>query len=1237
MPRRTSAPDATPIRVVIVTLDTHLASAAEQAERTLREELPGLRLSLHAATEWNRDPEALERAKEDIAQGDIVIASMLFTEDQVQAVLDDLRARRDDCDALICAMSAGDVMRLTRLGGFKMDGSSTSGPMKIIKNLKGGKKSGQSAGKQQVAMLRKIPKILRYIPGTAQDVRAYFMVLQYMLAGSETNLTNMVRFLVNRYADGARQHLRGTLSPRDPEEYPETGVYHPRMRGRVAARLRQLPRAKNARGRVGVLVMRSYVLAGNTAHYDAVIAALEARGLEVVPAFAAGLDSRPAVESFFMDNGKTNVDAVVSLTGFSLVGGPAFNDASAAEEMLAKLDVPYIAAQPTEFQTLEDWQDSDLGLLPVESTIMVAIPELDGATGSMLFGGRSTQVAPDQQRDMQPQPERVGTLADRVARIVRLRNTPPAERNLAIVLFNFPPNAGATGTAAYLSVYQSLYNTLHTLKDAGYAVDPPESVDALRTAITEGNAHRYGTNANVAAEIPVDDHVRREPHLKEIEAQWGPAPGKDLTNGRKIFVQGVYFGNVFVAVQPGFGYEGDPMRLLFEKGFAPTHAFSAFYRYLREDFDANAVLHFGTHGALEFMPGKQTALSDKCWPDRLIGDLPNFYFYASNNPSEGMVAKRRSAATLISYMTPPLARAGLYKELLSLKSSIERWRALPPESTREAAELASLIQTEAQELDLIPEQPYWNGHAGIEIEKLADEVSELENTLIPYGLHVIGEPPAAEQRAEMLGAMAEAGDQTVPPAAALNALSRGESTETAIAEGDMPRTDATKAQLGQLEKVDRQMATDTETGAMLHALDGGFIRPAPGGDLVRTPEVLPTGRNVHGFDPYRLPSTFAVHDGKRQADELLRRYDSDAQTVPETVALVLWGTDNLKTEGSAIGQALSLMGARPRFDSFNRLAGAELIPLAELEHPRIDVIVTLSGIFRDLLPLQTRMLAEAAYLAAAADEPAEHNYVRKHTLAYQEQQDTDFETAALRVFSNAEGAYGSNVNALIENGRWNDEDELAEAYNKRKCFAYGRSGNPAPKSELLNTMLSNVDMAYQNLDSAELGVTTIDHYFDTLGGISRAITKSRGENVPVYIGDQTKGKNRVRSLSEQVSLETRTRSLNPKWYESMLEHGYEGVRQIEAHITNTMGWSATTSQVESWVYDKLTETYVLDDEMRERLAAMNPAASARMANRLLEANERQYWTPDQSVLDALRQYGEELEDRLEGVAESAAA
>jgi magnesium chelatase subunit H len=1199
MPKRISAADATPLRVVVVTMDSHLAGAAGRARRSLRHELPGLEFNVHSADEWGANPAALDRCLEDIAQGDIIIATMLFLEDHIRAVMPALTARREHCDAMLCAMSAGEVVKLTRLGRFSMS-EETLGAIGWLKRLRGSRKEGGSNGQKQMKMLRQLPRLLRFVPGKAQDVRAYFLALQYWLGGSEENLANLVRMLIERYAAGPRAALRGRMRSSLPVRYPEIGLYHPRARQRICERLEQLPR-KGTNGVVGLLLMRSYVLAGNAAHYDGVIAALEAKGLRVIPAFACGLDARPAIERYFIKGSRPIVDAVVSLTGFSLVGGPAYNDAEAAEEMLATLDVPYLAAHPLEFQTLQQWQSDPRGLTPVEATMMVAIPELDGATWPMTFGGRSSAVDGEKSRDMSVHPERAAMLAARVAKLVLLRRTARSTRKVAIVLFNFPPNGGSTGTAAYLAVYASLHNTLIALRDAGYHVDVPETVEALRTRILEGNAARFGADANVVARIANDDHVRRERWLADIERQWGPAPGRHNTDGSSLFVLGERFGNVFVGVQPAFGYEGDPMRLLFEKGFAPTHAFAAFYRWIREEFNAHAVLHFGTHGALEFMPGKQAGLSSECWPDRLIGDLPNFYLYAANNPSEGMLAKRRSGATLISYLTPSVAKAGLYRGLVDLKSSLDRWRGLAPHADAEQrASLAALIQAQAAAVELANAEPPWTHDAANQIERLRVAVLELEYTLIPHGLHVIGLPPGTTERAELLDA-------------------------AGISDASVRAT------------LDTLLAEDHETPSILHALDAGYVRPAPGGDFVRNTDVLPTGRNIHGFDPFRIPSAFAVQDGARQAERLLRRHLAEGLGIPETVAIVLWGTDNLKTEGGPIAQALWLIGAEPRHDSYGRLAGAQLVPLERLGRPRVDVIMTLSGIFRDLLPLQTKLLAEAALLAANAEESTELNFVRKHALAYQAEHGGDFDQAALRVFGNADGAYGANVNQLVDHGGWQNEDELAEAYVRRKGFAYGVDGHPTRQDAVLTHVLASVDIAYQNLDSIELGVTTVDHYFDTLGGISRAVRRVRGASASVYIGDQTRGDGTVRTLSEQVALEARTRALNPKWYEALLDHGYEGVREIEAHVTNTLGWSATTGQVAPWIYQQLTQTYILDATMRERLARLNPKASARVANRLIEAHERHYWSPDKATLDMLRRAGEELEDRIEGIGVGVAA
>jgi len=1198
MPKRTSPASA--LTIVLVTMDSHFGAAVDRARAMLASDLPGVSLVVHSADEWGSDPAALAHCLSDIARADIVIAAMLFLDEHVRAVLPALQARRSDCLAMCCILSAGEVVKLTRLGRLDMS-AEARGPLALLKKLRGSRGASGSSGQGQMRALRELPKLLRFIPGTAQDLRIYMLALQYWLAGSAENLANLMRMLARRYAGETR------VKESPPVEYPEVGVYHPTLAGKMAEEARLLP-AAGRQGRIGLLLLRSYVLAGNARHYDGVIAALEARGLSVVPTFAAGLDARPAIERFFMQDGRATVDAVVSLTGFSLVGGPAYNDSRAAEEILAKLDLPYIAAHPLEFQTLRQWSADQRGLTPVEATMMVAIPELDGATLPMTFGGRcgagEGERCPGCEQgctgNMVAEPERAAMLAARVAKLVALRRKERAERHVAIVLFNFPPNAGNIGTAAYLSVFESVHATLCAMRDGGYDVDAPPDVDTLRARILRGNAERFGAAANVAARVPRDEHIRRQPWLAEIETCWGPAPGRQQSDGASIHILGERFGKVFVGIQPGFGYEGDPMRLLFEQGFAPTHAFAAFYRWLREEFRADAVLHFGTHGALEFMPGKQAGLSATCWPDRLIGDLPNLYLYASNNPSEGMLAKRRAGATLISYLTPPVAHAGLYRGLLDLKATLDRWRAAAPGSP-DAEAMLPLIQAQAAAVELAEAEAAWplEGSAG-RVVKLTEALLELEYTLIPHGLHVVGQSLQTAQRRELLDA-------------------------AGVASG------------AERVRLDALLAEDHELGAILHALDGGYIRPVPGADLLRSTEVLPTGRNLHGFDPFRIPSAFAVEDGARQAERLLARHRESGAALPETVAVVLWGTDNLKSEGGPIAQALWLLGAEPRLDSYGRVAGARLLPLQKLGRPRIDVMVSLSGIFRDLLPLQTKLLAEAALLAAQADEPTDMNYVRKHALAYLGQHGGTIEDAALRVFSNAEGTYGANVNLTVDNGAWQDEDELAETYLKRKGFAYGADGRPRRQEQALAHLLTTVDVTYQNLDSIESGVTTISHYFDSLGGISRAVRRARGQEAAVYIGDQTRGAGRVRTLDEQVSLEARTRTLNPKWYEAMLTHGYEGVRQIEEHVTNTMGWSATTGKVPAWVYQHLAQTYMLDPEMRARLAALNPTASAKIANRLIEATERSYWAPDASTLEALRRAGEELEDRLEGIGAEMAA
>jgi len=545
------------------------------------------------------------------------------------------------------------------------------------------------------------------------------------------------------------------------------------------------------------------------------------------------------------------------------------------------------------------------------------------------------------------------------------------------------------------------------------------------------------------------------------------------------------------------------------------------------------------------------------------------------------LAKRRSNAITITHMTPPVTSAGLYKGLLELKDSLVRWREMTKGDPKQA-ELELLIKEQAESLNFSENN----------IEALWLKILETEEALVPEGLHILGEELSDRQCSSYISSI------------------------------DGIKEEERKSLLNSLKK-------QNEIPAIINALDGKFTPPVPGGDIVRSKDILPTGRNIHAFDPFRMPTTFACRQGEIQADLLLKTH----KELPKTVALVLWGSDNIKSDGEQIAQALALIGAKPRFDSFGRLSGADLISLEQLGRPRIDVVMTLSGIFRDLLPLQTKMLAEAAYKAAVADEDPLQNFIRANVLEYMAKTNSDVETAALRIFSNAEGAYGSNVNQLVDSSSFEEENELADAYEARKSFAYGTSGKPKQNQELLKSVLAKVELAYQNLESIELGVTTVDHYFDTLGGISKAVSRARdGKPIDVYISDHTRGNGKVRTLADQVSLETRSRSLNPKFYESLLEHGAEGVRQLEAQVTNTLGWSATTGKVEPWVYQRISETFVLDEEMRNRISELNPTASSRMANRLLEANDRSYWNPDPETIAALQDAADTLEDRMEGVA-----
>ncbi len=559
---------------------------------------------------------------------------------------------------------------------------------------------------------------------------------------------------------------------------------------------------------------------------------------------------------------------------------------------------------------------------------------------------------------------------------------------------------------------------------------------------------------------------------------------------------------------------------------------------------------------------------------------------------------------------------------------------------------------------------------------LYEQLLEIEQRLIPTGLHVFGQPSAAAERADMLKMIAsfdrpEAGIRSLPdlvaegleyPMPKVRArvterqLRDREEIDTIVSEAikqfEVDGIEAAISLLEQkanvaadlarpafvlLQRVSTELQTNTEVESLLRALRGEFIQTGPGADIIQNPAILPTGRNTHAINPYSVPSPSAFARGEIVANKLLERYLSEHGRYPRSMALVLWGLDNIKTQGEGVAQALWLLGCRPIRDALNRVTEVEPIPFEELGRPRIDVVMTISGIFRDLFSPTVQLLDKAVRLVAQLDEPAESNYLRAHVSQQVESENCELDEAMTRVFSNAPGNYGTNVNFMVMDSQWERDETLGDLFVTRKCFAYGRDskGQAFEGREAriaMDRALARVEATYQNIDTFEIGITDVDHYFEYLGGISKAVEKRARNRPAIYLSDTLSQDAKIRSLEETVQLETRAKTLNPKWYEGMLKHGFRGVAEIEGHVSNTFGWSATADAVDDWVYTEVAKTFVLDDEMLKRLRSLNPHSAHSLVGRLLEANSRGYWDADADVLDQLREILATLEDHLEGVA-----
>ncbi len=1188
---------------------------------------------------------------------------------------------------------------------------------------------------------------------------------EYLRHGDVDNVEQLLRFLADTFL------LEG-FGFDAPREVADLGVYLPGVGDVPLARA--LLGHDPTRPTVGICFYRSHRLTGNTAFVDALCGALHDAGANSIAVWSYTLrrDRDGHVPALALLDG--HVDALVT-TMLATGGSGAADTAAAAGEgvgeqwqewdatALAALDVPVIQAVCAT-GSRATWLESDSGLSPLDAATQVAIPEFDGRIlgGVISFKERSAEDSPVgvPVPSYVPDPERCARVAGLAVQCARLRALPASQRRVALLLTSFPTKHAKVGMAVGLDTPASALRLLDALHDDGMRVERPfEHGDELMHALIASGGHdpEFLTDDQMAAStlrLPValylDWYATLPASMREaIEERWGPPPGDRYLDGEDFVIAGIELGNVLVMIQPPRGYGEDPVGIYHDPELPPTHHYLACYRWLRGSWGADAIVHLGKHGTLEWLPGKMLALSAECAPDAALGDTPLIYPFVVNDPGEGVQAKRRAHAVIVDHMVPPMMRADSYDEIAELEAMLDEYARLeildPPKLPALAARIWAGIEKANLQSDLgVSERP---DDLGALVEHIDGYLCEVKDIQIKDGLHVLGLAPTGDQLRGLTAAMLRLGSGDVPglrravgaafgldeealvaapggpapaPAAPTTSAAVVRSTTPSAAPGPSaagtpsaagglrskrPHTgrfgpdplalverfpgpaasagdlvdrleaaqmalldalavaewdaDAVEAicldvlgrndagvqralRFAATEVVPRIRQTPDELLHIVAALHGRHVPAGPSGAPTRGRlDVLPTGRNFYSVDPRALPSELSYEVGCKLADALLERHREDTGELPKMVGLVAWGTAAMRTQGDDVAEILALLGVRPTWHpESQRVTGIEVVSLAELGRPRIDVTVRISGFFRDAFPHLVALLDDAVCSVAALDEPDEQNFVAAHARADAERLATElgvqpaWRRATTRIFGSKPGAYGAGLLQLLDARDWRDDADLAAVYEAWGGFAYGRGLDGAAAAEPMRDCYARIEVAVKNVDSREHDILDSDDYYQYHGGMIATVRALTGRDPAAYLGDSSDPSRVVaRTLSEETRRVFRARVANPRWIASMIRHGYKGAAELSATVDYLFGYDATAGVAEDWMYEQVAAKYLLDDDVAAFMARSNPWAARGIAERLLEAAERGMWAaPEDVTLAGIRERFLALEGELEEAA-----
>ncbi len=1100
----------------------------------------------------------------------------------------------------------------------------------------------------------------------------------YLAQGGVANLKNLYAFLSDTL-------LMTGFGFAEPQSTPRWGLLE-----RIGAR--------QDGPTVAVLYYRAQHLAGNTGYIEALCEAIENAGGNPLPVFCASLRTADEDLIELLGSADAMITTVLAAGGATpaAVGAGGTDDAWNVAH-LAALDMPILQGLCLTSSRAQ-WDDNDDGLSPLDVATQVAVPEFDGRLITVPFSFK--EIDDEGLIAYVADPERCARVAGLAVRHARLRSVPASEKRVGVVFSAYPTKHSRIGNAVGLDTPASAIALLRAMREHGYDVGDASGLEAgdLTTILASGDGdalmHALIERGGQDPEWLTDGQLAGNPirvSARDYRAwfatlpssiadavveHWGPPPG-DLYVDRsadpdgEIVIAAMRSGNVVLMVQPPRGFGENPVAIYHDPDLPPSHHYLAAYRWLAGEFDgsfgADALVHLGKHGNLEWLPGKTLGMSAACGTDAALGDLPLIYPFLVNDPGEGTQAKRRAHATLIDHLIPPMARAESYGDIARLEQLLDEHANIsaldPGKLPAIRQQIWTLMRAAKMDHDLgLEDRPDEDSFDDMLLH-VDGWLCEIKDVQIRDGLHILGSAPAGESELDLVLAILRArqlfgGEQTVPglrqalglredghddraavdsaeqQARELVAALQNNSWDAAVVDSLTDNADvAAILQFAADEVVPRLAGTAEEIDQVLRALDGRFIAAGPSGSPLRgLVNVLPTGRNFYSVDPKAVPSRLAWETGQAMADSLLQRYRDDHGRWPESVGLSVWGTSAMRTAGDDIAEVFALLGVRPIWDDASRrVVDLEPMTLAELGRPRIDVTVRISGFFRDAFPHVVAMLDDAVRLVADLDEPAEDNFVRAHAQADLSEHG-DQRRATTRIFGSKPGTYGAGLLQLIDSRNWRDDADLAEVYTAWGGFAYGRGLDGCAATDDMNRAYRRIAVAAKNTDTREHDIADSDDYFQYHGGMVATVRALTGKAPAAYIGDNTRPESvRTRTLSEETTRVFRARVVNPRWMTAMRRHGYKGAFEMAATVDYLFGYDATAGVMADWMYEQLSASYVLDEENRKFLSESNPWALHGMAERLLEAAGRGMWAaPEQATLDGLRQVMLEAEGDLEG-------